>query len=116
MTPLNTEEIKIKFPKSVEKLKKFCLKGFDGPGIPPNMKEQMDPNMLVDITIKMQRGMYEFFDENEVYVFIARDGDSFGYGIGQSKNGMLDNGFDERREAEKAAFTAAFEKLEKQLK
>jgi hypothetical protein len=116
MKLLDPEEIKKEYPKSIDLLRKFCLRGADLPGLPDTVKEHLNSDLLLDITIQHQRGMYEFFDENEIYVFVARDGDSFGYGIGPSKNGMLDNGFDERREAEQAAFLEAFKQLEVKLK
>ena len=94
---MNWKEIKNKHPKSFKVLN-------DWEGI------KADPN----------RFLYDFFDEQEIYVFPLRgerhfNGIGFGYEI-QAEKRHRQHGFKSRSEAEEQAFLKAFEILENNLK
>lgn len=113
---LNQIEIKKSYPKSYAKLEEWVAKDFNDPHIPPEIKEAFTTdNLVAGAFTVMYRSLWDFFDVNEIYLFVARDGDSFGYGIGPSKNGMIANGFDDRKDAEIEGFEKAFKQLEKTL-
>lgn len=111
---LNPKEVKEKYPKSVEKLKQYLTKGYEQEKVPKELQAQINPDILTTYTIVGVRGLYEFFDESELYIHVIRSGeDLFSYGIGF---GFFSSGrFETRLEAEKHAFETAFEELEKRL-
>jgi|SRR5882757_77304 len=113
---LNPVEIKNSYPKAYAKLEEWVKQDYNDSALPKEIKEAFTlDNLVTGALTAGYRSLWGFFDENEIYLFVARDGDSFGYGIGPSKNGMMANGFDERMEAEIEGFFIAFNLLEKTL-
>lgn len=108
---INYNEIKEKYPKSFDALIDFMLdherhSGDTGYEISKTGKLQSlhaYPEFHNDPIVFNDRDLYDFFDWEELFLFV---GDGYG-SFGEYNN---------RRDAETAAFTTAFDVLEKRLK
>lgn len=110
---LNPITIKADYPKAYKELEAWISKHFDDPAIPEQIKSQFTTdNLVVSALSYGYRILYEFFDENEVYVHVGKGHRKFGYGIGHAEKSFFETEFTTRQEVELIAFEKAFEALE----
>lgn len=113
---LNPITIKEDYPKSYKALEEWLSKHFDDPAIPEQIRSQFSTENLVTSALTYgYRMLYEFFDQNEVYVHVGKGNRNFGYGIGHAEYKFFETEFTTRQEVEIVAFETAFKELEVML-
>jgi len=101
--------IEEKYPKAYQKIYRYCSDHFD----------IGDPNIAGDMIAYLPslRNLYDFFDENRIYVMIRRQQGEFDYQIYDQNNLHYEYGGVSkiRIGTERQAFKKAFEILESKL-
>lgn len=91
------------------------LESFKDESVPEDFKEMMratpiDEDKISKMIDGAPRLLFDFFDDNNIIIQI-NTGKVFAYSINEGE--VISGGWDNRKEAEYAAITAAFELLEK---
>lgn len=111
LTEEETKELVSSHPKSIDAYIQFITTK-SGEGIRPDVKRD---DMIDFVTLIIHTGirnLYDFFDAKDIMIQVYWTG-FWQYSVGEL---IMDSiNFDNRREAEKAAFTKAFDILEQKL-
>jgi hypothetical protein len=94
------------------------LESFKDKSVPEDFKDMMratpiDNDRIAKMIDGAPRLLFDFFDENDVIIQI-NTGKVFSYSINEGE--VIAGGWDNRKEAEHAAISAAFELLENKIK
>lgn len=105
MKVLTIEELKYKFPKSIEKVKEFLKDLF---------KEEEDPENVSELVLlqlkSTDRILYDFFDSQDILLYMSKVYSWMG--LHYSVCNVNEKSFTNRKEAENYMFIIAFTQLE----